>query len=370
ESFIHAEGEIGVDASALGALSGVPLGQLYSQQAILDINATGLTLQGKTSVGIHPSVQLEGESGFEVFISTNGESSLKIFGSFIVGNERLENAEMIVDRLGVRVNGRFLTGETVFEMEGALRGDGYLLSGSAQLADPVEGNALERVEMLNRVLANREAVAFLEGSLASANTTLTPLVAAATTAGRAVDTAQASVNSINSSISYQSSRVTSNYNAYRSWKRKYCSRWAFSCKATRAAKTSYYYSRYNYHRGLRSTLYGTRNAATAVLTTARNALSAAESNLSSARALVNLAQAELNNGIAALQEAEAQLAALPEIEGTLEMIATIGIENGSVFTGVEGRWNGMLLTEGTVSLNNPSEACLVVPTIGELCSPL
>ena len=85
---------------------------------------------------------------------------------------------------------------------------------------------------------------------------------------------------------------------------------------------------------------------------------------------MNLAQQELDTAIAALRDAEARLAALPRLDGSLEMIATIGIENDEVWGAVEGNWNGQRLTDGYVQLGNPGEACLLVPTMGTLCSDL
>ena len=83
-----------------------------------------------------------------------------------------------------------------------------------------------------------------------------------------------------------------------------------------------------------------------------------------------IAEAEMATGIAALREAEEVLAGYPAIDGSMTMIATIGIENGETWGEVEGEWNGQPLTEGYVNLGDPGEACLVVPQVGTLCSSL
>ncbi|MCB9723045.1 MAG: hypothetical protein H6748_03250 [Spirochaetaceae bacterium] len=369
-SYIHAEGQMGIDAGALGRMTGVPLGELYSQDAILDITAAGLSLQGSTSVGIHPSVKLAGESGFEVFISPWGESRIAIRGNFIIAGEVLENAEMVVDRNGVRVNGRFLTSGYAFEMEGELRGDGYLLAGSAALADPIETNAQDVLALTNEILAKREVVAGLEISLSVANDGLSAVLPAFQSASSAVASAQSAVDSIQSSINYHSSKASSYYSSYKSWKSKSCKWYDAACQSKRAYYISYYYGKYSYHVGVRSTLYVSRTAALEVLSFAKSKLDAIASGVSSARAAVNLAQQELDTAIAALRDAEARLAALPRLDGSLEMIATIGIENDEVWGAVEGNWNGQRLTDGYVQLGNPGEACLLVPTMGTLCSDL
>jgi hypothetical protein len=369
-SYIHAEGAMGIDASVLGSLSGVPLGELYSTDAVLHVDVLGLFLRGTTTTGIHPSVKLEGQTGYEVFIAPDGYASLKMFGNFVIGGERLENAEMIVDTSGVRVNGRYLSGHTAFEMAGELRGDGYLLQGSAALADPVETNVQDRLALANEILAREETVAALELSLAAAQAGVSALLPVVETAQAAVDAAQAAVNSLNSSISYHSSKASSYYSSYKYWRSKSCKWYDAKCQATRASKMSYYYGKYSYHVSVRASLYVSRDAANAVLSEAKSKLAAAQSNLSSAQAAFTLAQEELQNGIAALQAAQAELDALPAIEGTLEMIATIGIENDEVWAGVEGVWNGQPVTDGSVELGNPGEACLVVPVAGTLCSPI
>lgn len=370
DSYIHAEGAMGIDASVLGALSGVPLGELYSTDAVLHVDVLGLYLQGTTTTSIHPSVKLEGQTGYGLFIAPDGFVELRIFGNFVIGGERLENAEMIVGTGGVRVNGRYLTGTTELSMAGRIRGDGYSLQGSVALADPVETNVQERLALANEVLAREEAVAALELSIAAAQSGVSVALPVVEAARVAVDAAQASVNSLNGSISYHSSRASSYYSSYRSWKRKSCKWYDAACKAKRASMISYYYGRYSYHVGVRAGLYTSRNVANAVLSAAKSKLAAAQSNLSSAQAVLTLAQTELRNGIAALQAAQAELDAMPAIEGTLEMIATIGIENDEVWAGVEGVWNGQPVTDGYVNLGNPGEACLIVPVAGTVCSPL
>lgn len=368
--FIHAEGSMGIDASVLGAVTGVPLGELQSTDAVLDITVAGLSIQGSTSAGIHPDVQLSGEAGFEAFISPWGASRLAIFGNFVIAGEVLENAEMVVDRSGVRVNGRYLTSGYAFEMEGELRGDGYLLQGSAELADPIEMNAQASLAAMNDVLAHREVVAVLEASVDASRIGVNGALAAIAPMQSAVDAAQADVNKIQSSIDYHSSKASYYYGRYKQWKRKSCRWYDAKCKSKRAYYMSRYYGSYSYHVGVRGTLYASRAVANAALAAARAPLVAAQTNLSNARSALALAEAELANGIAALRDAEAVLASYPPIDGSLRMIATIGIEDGEVYGMVEGDWNGQPLTEGYVNLGDPGEACLVVPQVGPVCSSL
>ncbi|MEM9174262.1 MAG: hypothetical protein AAGC67_03440, partial [Myxococcota bacterium] len=368
--YIHAEGSMGVDAGALGALTGVPLGELQSTDAILDVTVAGLSLQGSTSAGIHPDVQLEGEAGFEVFISPWGESRLAIFGNFVIGGETLENAEMVVDRHGVRVNGRYLTSGYAFEMEGELRGDGYLLAGSAELADPIEMKAQASLAALNDVLAKREVVVALQTTVDVSSAGVTGALAVIAPLQTAVDAAQAEVNKIQRSIDAHSKHASSNYSKYKSWKRKSCKWYDAKCKSKRAYYSARYYSSYSYHVSARATLYGTRAVANAALSAARSPLTAAQTNLSNARSALALAEAEMDTGIAALRQAEEVLAGYPAIDGSMRMIATIGIENGETWGEVEGEWNGQPLTEGYVQLGDPGEACLVVPQVGPVCSSL
>ncbi len=368
--YIHAEGSMGIDARVLGLIAGVPLGELYSQDAVLDVTVAGLSIQGSTSAGIHPDVQLAGEAGFEAFVSPWGQSRLAIFGNFVIAGEVLENAEMVVDFTGVRVNGRYLTSGYAFAMEGELRADGYLLQGSAELADPIETNAQASLAALNDVLAHREVVTALEVSVDASRFGVDTTLAAIAPLKNAVDAAQTEVNRIQSSIDYHSGRGSYYYGLYKKWKKKSCKWYDAACKSKRAYYMSRYYGSYSYHVGVRSTLYASRAVANASLAAARAPLTAAETNLSNARSALALAEAELATGIAALREAEAVLASYPPIDGSLRMIATIGIEDGEVYASVEGDWNGQPLTEGYVNLGDPGEACLVVPQVGPVCSSL
>jgi len=368
--FAHAEGQMGIDAGGLGALSGVPLGELYSQDAVLDVNASGLTVQGSTSASIHPSIALDGSAGFIMFLSPAGDANLGIFGAFTIGTEHLENAALIVGTDGVRVYGEYTTGGTRLWMTGVLDGSGYSLSGSAKLADPIEGNAQEKLALVNSLLAQQVLVDALRFSADAADAIVSSLLPPVQAARDAVAVAQSAVNGINSDISYQTGRMNSYYSSYTYWKKKSCAWYDASCQTNRAAKMSYYYGKYTYHKGVRAALYVSRDAALAVLGAASSSLALAEGNLSSAQAIANLAQAELDHAIAALRDAEAQLAALPEIDGTLDMIATITISNGVVSGSVQGVWNGQPLTDGWVRFGSPGEACLQVPTVGTICSPL
>ena len=175
---------------------------------------------------------------------------------------------------------------------------------------------------------------------------------------------------IQNSINYHSSRASYYYSLYKKWRSKSCKWYDAACKSKRAYYMSKYYSSYSYHVGVRSTLYAARTVANAALAAARAPLTAAQTNLSNAQSLLAIAEAEMATGIEALREAEEVLAGYPAIDGSMTMIATIGIENGETWGEVEGEWNGQPLTEGYVNLGDPGEACLVVPQVGTLCSSL
>jgi hypothetical protein len=68
--------------------------------------------------------------------------------------------------------------------------------------------------------------------------------------------------------------------------------------------------------------------------------------------------------------AQAQLAALPDISGSISPVVTLFLENGEASGRVDATWNGVAIGGGTVSLADPAEACLEIPLQGTLCMPL
>lgn len=181
--------------------------------------------------------------------------------------------------------------------------------------------------------------------------------------------AQNEVNRLAASVSWHRSMRDSYYRTYRSWVRKSCG-WSISCGVTRAAKISYYWGKYTYHRGMVTSVGLLKSAADTALRIARDALAAPQAILSTANAGVTRLLAELDTLAAITADVQARLEALPEIEGTLKPIVTIVIDNGDVTGTVVGDWNGQQITEGRVTFGANPVACLTIPTMGELCTPL
>jgi hypothetical protein len=372
-SFLHGEGALGLDPSAIGALFGVELGPISSSEAVMDVNSLGLTVQGRTSTSPLPALGFA-EASVIAHVSPDGLDSYLA----IEGDLRIDTFELRGGRFeahlsnGVSVAGEVQISNTVFGMTGQFAPAGYTLTGEAMLADAVAVNASQTLELTNALLQNEQSRAALEDALAAANATLQGSLAAVNAAQAAVSLAQKEVNSLQSSINTQVSYRNSNYNSYRSWVNKSCKWYDAPCHATRAANISYYWGRYSYHVGVLATLSAAKSVADAALAMARNTLVTAQAGLAGAQAGVALLQSQLDALAAQIAALQAQLDALPDIEGELRPIVTATIDNGRLVGTVRAEWNGMQISEGRVSFASPAEACVTIPVpgVGELCSPL
>jgi hypothetical protein len=370
-SFIHGEGHTGIDPSPVGDLFGVELGPISSTRAVLDISPMGLSLSGTTGTSPIPSLVFA-EAGVNVYIAPDGLSShFELHGAFRLDGFDLKDARFRVSpETGVGIAGALQIENTVFGMSGSFGASRYTLSGEAALADAVQINATEALELTNLILQNQQSRAALADALADAQATLADAQSVANAAESAMIAAQNEVNKIQKDIDYHVYHRNSAYNSYRYWVNKSCKWYDAVCQSTRAANISYHWGRYTYHSGMVTTLSTAKTAALAVLGTAQSVFSAANTSLSAAVAGVNALRTSLDQLAAAAASLQAQLDALPDIEGELRPIVTATVEDGRLTGTVRGEWNGMQLTEGRVSFSSPAEACLTIPGAGELCSPL
>lgn len=155
-SFIHGEGEMGLDPSAIGDLFGVDLGPIAAPQAQIDINAAGLTVTGTTSSSPLPILSVE-DAGVEAHVSPNGlDSYLALIGDFRLDTFALRNGRFEAHlRNGVTVAGEVQIENTVFGMTGTFGIPGYSLTGTTELADPIELNLNETLELASRSSSTR-----------------------------------------------------------------------------------------------------------------------------------------------------------------------------------------------------------------------
>jgi hypothetical protein len=369
-SYAHLEGEVGVSLAGLGALIGVPLGDLASQDAVIDINAMGVTLSGTTSSQIHPDIA-SGAMQLTVHVPTmGGLAYVELRGDVVIAGEGVRGATVRVDAEGMRVNGVLVTNQYSFQMVGVFAAAGYRLEGSTTLADPIALNAESRAAAAFALSVQQSILAGAQADLAANQATLAALQRAFNDAQTGVAIAQAEVSRLQSLINSAAKSRDSAYASYLSWSRTSCAWYDAPCQATRLANMSYYLGRYSYFGGLVGTYSAAKTVALAALYVAQGTLSGIQAQLSALQATVASIQAQVNASLKLVAVAQAGLAAMPDISGSISPVVTLILENGQASGRVDATWNGIAIGGGTVSLSDPAEACLEIPLQGTLCMPL
>jgi hypothetical protein len=369
-SYVHLEGEVGVSLAGLGALLGLPLGDLAAQDAVIDVNAAGVTLSGTTSSQIHPDIA-SGAMSLTVHVPGDGSLAyVELRGDIVIAGEGLRDAAVRVDAEGMRVNGVLVTNAYSFELTGEFAAAGYRLEGSTTLADPIAANAQSRATAEAALSIQQAILADLQDDLAAQQAALADLQAAFDDAQVGVAAAQAEVNRLQSLVNSAVKSRDAAYASYRSWSKKSCAWYDAPCQATRAANISYYLGRYSYYGGLVGTYSAAKTVALGALSVAQGTLSGIQAQLSAAQATVASIQAQVAASQKLVDLAKAQLAGLPDISGEIFPVVTLILENGIASGRVDVSWNGVALGGGTVRLSNPAEACFALPNSGTMCTPL
>ena len=369
-SYAHLEGEVGVSLAGLGTLLGLPLGDLASQNAMIDVNAMGVTLSGTTSSQIHPDVA-SGAMQLTVHIPTgDGLAYVELRGDVLIAGEGVRDATVRVDARGMRVNGMLVTNQYSFQMVGVFAAAGYRLEGSTTLADPIALNAESRAAAAFALSVQQAMLAGAQADLAASQVTLAGLQSAFNDAQTGVAIAKAEVSRLQSLINSVAKSRDSAYASYLSWSRTSCAWYDVPCQATRAANMTYYLGRSGYFGGLVGTYSAAKAVALAALSVAQGALSGVQAQLTAMQATVASMQAQVNASHKLVVLAQAGLAAFPDVSGSISPVVTLILENGKASGRVDASWNGVAIGGGTVSLTDPAEACLEIPLQGTLCMPL
>jgi hypothetical protein len=369
-SYAHLEGAMGVSLSGLGALLGLPLGDLAAADAMLDVSAAGVTLQGSTHSSVHPSIA-SGALALMVHVPTQGNGGfVQLQGDVVIAGQEVRDATIRIGADGMTVNGMLLTDQYSFAMVGSFAAAGYRLEGSTSVADPIALNAETRAVAALALEIQRAALAGLQADLAAHQATLAAIQSDLSAAQSAVAAAQAEVNRLQTLINSATSSRNSAWNSYLSWSRKSCAWYDAVCQATRAANMTYYLGRYTYYAGLVTTYSAAKTVATAALSAAQAVLAGIQTQVTALQNTVASVQSQVNataNGVAL---AQAALDQLPDVGGQISPVVTIILENGIASGRVDATWNGMPLGGGTVRLSDPAEACVEIPGAGPLCTPL
>jgi hypothetical protein len=369
-SYVHLEGRMSVSLAGLGQLTGLPLGEIQSTDAILDINAMGVTLQGSTMSQIHPAIA-SGELALTVHVPTQGNGGfVELQGDVVIANQAVRDATIRIDAQGMRVNGTLIIDDTTFAMIGAFEASGYRLEGSAAVGDPIALNAQSRAAAELTLAGANAILTDVRADFDAASADLAAAQRDLATAQSALSVAQTEVNRIQSLINGAASSRTSAYNSYRSWVNKSCAWYDAACQAKRAANITYYYGRYTYYAGLVTTYSAAKAVATAALDVAKAAVSVAQATVGALASQVALIGSQVAVAENATALAQAQLDALPEVSGSIEPIVTVILEDGVASGRVDAIYNGVPLGGGTVRLTSPAEACVEIPGSGTLCTPL
>jgi cob(I)alamin adenosyltransferase len=366
-TYAHLEGAMGVDGAALGALLGLELGTLQSVDAVLDVNAAGITLQGSTTSALHPDLAPNGSIGMLVHVGPNPAGwVMELRGDLTVAGQGLRDAFVRVDAAGVTVQGVLRQGQTDFLVIGNLGPAGLVITGQVALA-PIAANGAERAlaaaavsDLLAQVEAAQASVDQAAAAVASAQSALVDAQATLASAQSALSSAQGSLSYYESKYSYHRSK-------YNYWKKKSCKWYDAECQAKRASKLAYYSGKMSYYAG-KITLYkGIVASAKAAVAAAQATVDAAQAVLGAAAAELAALQADLASKQALLAEAEARLASLPVIDAEIEMTVTVHFENG-VFDGwLEVSMGGFALGGGTLDFGPPATACVTLPGSPAVC---
>jgi hypothetical protein len=369
-SYVHLEGRMSVSLAGLGQLTGLPLGEIQSTDAMLDVNAWGITLQGSTMSQIHPAIA-SGALALTVHVPTRGDGGfVELQGDVVIANQAVRDATIRIDAQGMRVNGTLIIDDTTFAMIGAFEASGYRLEGSVAVGDPIAINAANRAAAELTLAGANAVLSDVQRDFAAASADLAAAQRDLAIAQSALSAAQTEVNRIQSLINGAVSSRTSAYNSYRSWVNKSCAWYDAGCHATRAANISYHFGRYTYYAGLVTTYSAAKAVATAALDVAKGAVSVAQATVGALASQVALIGSQVSAAANATALAQAQLDALPDVSGSIEPIVTVILENGQASGRVDATWNGIPIGGGTVRLSSPAEACVEIPGQGTLCTPL
>ncbi len=368
-TYAHLEGEMGVDGEALGALLGLELGTIQSADAVMDISAAGLTLQGSTSSALHPDLAPNGSIGMLVHVGADPSNwAMELQGDLTVAGQGLRDGVIRVDANGVTVQGILLQGGTEFFVLGNLGPDGLRIEGQVELA-PIAANGAARELAALGVSQALDQVETAQAQVDAASSTVGAAQSALSDAQSALASANSALSSANSSLSYHKGKYSYHSSKYSYWKKKSCKRFDVSCKAKRSSKKAYYSGKKAYYAS-KVTLYnGIVAGAKATVSAAQASVNAAQSALDAAQAELASLQASLATKQALLAQAEAALASLPVIDAEIEMIVSVIFENGAFDGAVDATMGGAPLAGGTLTFGNPGTACVTIPGSPEICQP-
>jgi hypothetical protein len=367
-SFVHAEGDMGLDLHPLGQMLQLDLPTLAAA-GTFDLNASGLALSGRTSTALRSDLSY-GEVGVEMHIPPAYQDFLvALTGDMVVGGQPIAGGRVEMSSEAATIAGTLQMGTLRCQMKGDLLPDGHRLTGTATTSQPISVEPAELAAAADALLSDQKRRDDLEAIAAAARELAATERARWQAAANDVAAARAEVDRLSALVSSYTASRDAAYKSYRSWVNKSCAWYQASCIATRAANISYYWGKYVSFEGLRASTAAARVTAMSVLSGLEIALRTAELAATAAEAASAVAATQLDEAAAALAASRARYEALRGLEAQVLPIVLITLENGVVTTGVSAVVNGVEIADGHVDVEQ-NLACLDVPGLGERCGPL
>ncbi|MFK8023146.1 MAG: hypothetical protein AB8G26_04195, partial [Ilumatobacter sp.] len=140
-SFLELSGDISISPTPVRAASDVPVDDVFSADALVRIDRTGVMAQGSVAVSPVSALSLAGDGRLEFLVpfADANDAYLEVAGALRLGDTRLGGDALLrIDRTGALARGRVdLAGFGGLDVEGRLGVDGFQLTGTAEAVLPV-----------------------------------------------------------------------------------------------------------------------------------------------------------------------------------------------------------------------------------------
>ena len=383
DAFISIEGQMGLGADTFGQWIGIDLNSLNMTTASMLISAEGFSVDGKTAMQIHPSIQINSEVNVHASMSwlAPEETTLRLSGNMDIYGVALEDVVVEISGRGMFVNGAFVTPLTRIGLSGEINNSGAELTGVGQVIlglGDITGAMQDAHEALTKAQTEVEKIDF---AIASMRTTIAAErekhARALANARSAVSSAQSTINGLNSKISAEYKAISSRKSQISSWYRWY--------KKAKWYQKASRYSRYVYEKSWRNAdiarRYVTIAAYKTSLVAANAALELAKLTLKGLEAATNTFPIDLDPRIIslfaaketanlALEVAKLPFASVPFIDGDFSGDIELSLGTSGIYGNVSANINGFSLLEGSLGFDPHFEACIRIPTFGLACTKL
>ncbi|QSA95847.1 hypothetical protein [Methylococcus sp. EFPC2] len=395
EGYLVASGNFGYDASNLGALAGVDLGNLAVASAQLTLDKHGFALAGQTTSRLPiPHVGFSGNVHVNLDIPADdiNASALSLQGDLNVAGVPLGKSSLKVDSRGAAIRGQIDAVLGKIDMSGSVTRSSVNLSGSTGVYIPLSKfadvlgpqikrangdlqNALDAVDRLNSQIDQQRQIVKAEHDRVAAQLQ---------NAQRAVNTAQTSVNILQAQINAAYGTIRRYRSEIASWQRWYDRQPWYN--------KSWAWTKLGYEVGWRGTaiggLYTYIGGLEASKATALGTLRGAQLSLAGINTVVLSTPIDADPRVAGLigslkiaqetlRTAQAVVNALPKL-GDFSGSTTVTINNDGLSGTISGNYtftvNGRPVSAGVsgrvIAAADQFKACLDIPGASGVCVAL